>query len=369
MKLRRFSLGILSLLFLIACGNKQDDKKEAQEAPEYETMVVSEKDTELRTTFPATIKGKEDVEIRPRIDGFIDAIYIDEGSVVRKGQILFKINSPSTEQNVTTAQASVASAEAALQTAELNVKRIRPLAEEGIVSQTQLETYENTYKSSQATLNQARATLKNALETRKWTEVSSPVNGVIGTVSFRLGSLVNSNNILTTVANIGNVYAYFSMNEKDLISFLDGVEGKNQAEKIKNTPPVNFTLSNGEKYSEEGKIETITGIINVTTGTANFRAEFANPNGILRSGTSGRISIPKQVKNAIVIPQKATKTLQNKILVYVVDNESTTNQTVVSVVPTPDGQNYIVTEGLKAGDRIVSNGMQTIQDKMKIKTK
>lgn len=369
MKLRRLSFGILSLLFLVACGNKQEGKEGTQEAPEYATMVISEKDTELRTTFPTTIKGKEDVEIRPRIDGFIDAIYIDEGSVVKKGQILFKINSPTTEQAVAAAEASVTTAQAALNTAELNVKRIRPLAEKGIVSQTQLETYENSYASSQASLSQAQATLKSARESRSWANVTSPVNGVVGSVSFRLGSLVNSNNVLTTVANIGNVFAYFSMNEKDVLSFLEGVEGKTQAEKIKNMPQVTLTLSNGNEYSEKGKIETITGTINVNTGTANFRAEFPNPNGILRSGTSGRISIPRLVKDAIVIPQKATKTMQNKVIAFVVDNESVANQTVISVIATPDGQNYIVTEGLKVGDKIVSDGIATIQDKMKIKTK
>ncbi len=368
MKLKRLSIGILSLLLLIGCGNKQDNKGQ-QQIPEYETLVVSEKDAELETVFPVTIKGKEDVEIRPRIDGFIDAIYIDEGSVVKKGQILFKINSPSTEQAVVSAEATVSSAQASLNTAELNVKRIRPLAEKGIVSNTQLETYENTYSSAQASLNQALATLKSARESRTWASVSSPVNGVVGEISFRLGSLVNSNNVLTTVANIGNVYANFSMNEKDMLTFLKDIEGKTQAEKIKNIPPVTLTLVNGEKYSEKGKIETITGTVNVTTGTANFRAEFPNPNGKLRSGTSGRISIPKYVKNVIVIPQKATKTLQNKILVFVVNNESKTKQTPVSVIPTPDGQNYIVTEGLKAGDRIVSEGMATIQDNMEIKTK
>lgn len=366
MKLRRLSIGLISLLLLASCGRKQEDRETV--VPEYETMVLSEQNVELHTKYPATIKGKEDIEIRPRIDGFIDHIYIDEGSVVRAGQTLFKINSPSAEQAITTNKAAIISAEANLNTAKLNVDRIRPLAEKGIVSKVQLDTYENAYESAKASLEQAKAALKNAEETYKWTLVSSPVDGVVGEIPFRLGSLVNSSNVLTTVANTGNVFAYFSLNEKNMVSFLDNIEGETQAQKIKNMPPVRLTLLNGEEYSEAGKIETITGSINVRTGTANFRAEFPNKNGVLRSGTSGTIIIPKQVENAVVIPQKATRALQDKVLAFKVEDDIV-KQTVISVIPTPDGRYYVVTDGLSKGDRIVSDGIRTIQDKMTIKVK
>lgn len=367
MKLRRLSIGFLSLLLLASCGGNKGEREVV--IPEYETMVVTTQDAELLSTYPATIRGKEDIEIRPRIDGFIDKIYIDEGSVVRAGQPLFKINSPSSEQAVTTAQAAVASAEANVATAKLNVDRFRPLAEKGIVSKVQLDTYENTYQSALASLEQAKAQLRNAQATMSWTEVSSPVNGVVGQIPYRLGSLVNNTYVLTTVANTGNVFAYFSLNEREIMDLLGSLDGKTQAEKIKNMPKVRLTLSNGEQYSEEGTIETISGTVNIATGTANLRAEFPNKGGLLRSGTSGRISIPRHMEDVIVIPQKVTRSLQDKTLVFKVQNDTMAVQTIVTVLPTPDGKDYVVTDGLAKGDKIVSNGLLTIQDKMRIQTK
>lgn len=330
-------------------------------------MLVSKQSTTLQTTYPVTIKGKEDIEIRPRIDGFIDAIYIDEGSAVRKGQSLFKINSPETEQALTTAQAAVTAAEAQVATAKLNVDRITPLAEKGIVSNVQLETFKNTYASALASKAQADASLKNAQAKLGWTNVTSPVDGVVGEIPYRLGSLVNNQNVLTTVANTSNVFAYFSLNEKALNDFLGLLEGKTQAEKIKNAPQVVLTLANGTVYPEKGTIETITGTVNVTTGTANFRAEFPNKEGHLRSGTSGKIAIPRVLDDVIVIPQKATFAQQDKVLVYKVQADSVI-QNIISVLPTPDGRNYVVTGGLKEGEKIVTEGVATLSEGKKIKT-
>jgi len=366
MNLKKISLGVLTLLLLASCGGKQDK----QEAPlaEYKTMVLSEQNATLESAYPATIKGQEDIEIRPRIDGFIDAIYVDEGSVVRKGQPLFKINSPSSEQNIRTAQASVASAEAGLNTAQVNVDRMRPLAEKGIISNVQLQTTENTYATAQATLAQAKATLMNAQASLGWTTVTSPVDGIVGAIPFRQGSLVNNSNTLTTVANTSNVYVYFSVNEKDLVSLLESLDGKTQAEKIKNMPPVSLVLANGSVYAEKGKISTITGQVNVSTGTVNFRADFQNKEGLLRSGFSGRVVIPTEVYNTYVIPQAATFKKQDKTLAYKVQGDSVV-ENLVTVLPLPDGKQYVVTDGLKAGDRIVVEGLATLSNGKKIAAK
>jgi len=364
MNLKQIAFGATALLMITSsCGYKMGNANTAPQ--EYPTQVLSEQNVQLQTVYPGTIKGQNDTEIRPRIDGFIDAIYVDEGTVVKKGQTLFKINSPIAEQALRTAQAAVASAKAQQNTAQLNVDRFTPLAEQGIVSQVQLDTYRNAKLSAQAALAQAQAQFDNATAQVSWTNVSSPVDGIVGSIAYRLGSLVNNGNVLTTVSGSNNVFAYFSMNEKDLVTLLDKLPGNNQAEKINNLPEVNFRMADGSIYNEKGKVKTITGLVDVTTGTVTLRAEFPNAQGALRSGFSGNVIIPKSVNNAIVIPQKATFTRQDKYLTYKVQGDSVVS-TLISVVSTPDGKSYVVTNGLSKGDRIVSDGIATLADGKKI---
>lgn len=365
MKTKMILSGAIALLGLASCGNSGQTNQEAP-SQEYPVMVLNKQDANMQSVYPATIKGQEDIEIKPRIDGYIEAIYVDEGSVVRAGQILFKINSPSSEQALTSAKASVSSEKAQVNTAKVNVDRYRPLAEKGIVSEVQLQTYENAYETALASLEQAEATLKNAQATMSWTTVTSPVDGVVGEIPYRKGSLVNNSNTLTTIANTGNVYAYFSLNERKLMSFLDGVEGSTQSEKIRNMEPVSLILADGSEYEDKGRIETITGTVDVTTGSANFRAEFSNKQGRLRSGTSGKIIIPKTLENVFVIPQKATFSQQDKVLVYKLEGD-TVKQQIISVQTMPNGQDYAVTSGLSDGDKIVSDGVATLRNGMKIK--
>ena len=345
-------LGMVSLLVLVSCGKKAEQQQ--AEPQSYDVITVGKQNATLQSVYPATIKGKQDVEIRPRIDGFIQEIYVDEGSIVRKGQSLFKIDSPQAEQAVTTAQAAVS-------TAKINVDRLSPLAEKGIISKVQLATAEESYKS-------ALAVLKNAQEAVKWAQVLSPVDGVVGTISYRQGSLVNSGNVLTTIANTSDVYAYFSLNEKALMALLNNIEGSTQAAKIKNLPEVTLVLADGTEYPEKGKIETISGMVNVTTGSANFRANFPNKQGFLRSGVSGKVIIPQEVSDVFVIPQQATFQLQDKILVFKVQGDSVA-QAVVNATPLPDGKNYAVSGGLSDGEQIIESGVATLRHGSKIKVK
>lgn len=367
MKTKTIFSGAIILLILASCGNS-NTTNQSDEVLKYPVMVLNRQHANMQSVYPATIRGQEDIEIKPRVDGFIEAIYVDEGSVVKAGQLLFKINSPSSEQALASAKASVNSAKAQVNTAQVNVNRYRPLAEKEIVSEVQLQTYENAYETALASLKQAKANLKNAQATISWVTVTSPVDGVVGDIPYRKGSLVNSDNSLTTIANTGNVYAYFSLNERKLMDFLEGVEGNTQSEKIKNIPPVTLVLSDDSEYSEKGKIETITGTVDITTGTANFRAEFPNKSGKLRSGTSGKIVIPKTLNDIFLIPQKATFSQQDKVLVYKLENDSVKQQ-VISVQSTPDGQNYAVTNGLSDGDTIVYDGIATLRNGMKISIK
>jgi len=367
MKTKVILSGAIVLLGLASCGNSNQSSHEAT-VQEYPVMTVNRQDANMQSVYPATIKGQEDIEVKPRVDGYIEAIFVDEGSVVRAGQALFKINSPASEQSLTSARAAVNSEKARVNTAKVDVDRYRPLAEKGIVSEVQLLTYENAYETALAALQQAEATLKNAQATMSWTTVTSPVDGVIGSIPYRKGSLVNSNNTLTTIANTGNVYAYFSLNERKLMDFLDGVEGSTQSQKIANMPPVTLVLSDGSEYGERGRIETITGTVDITTGSANFRAEFPNKSGKLRSGTSGKIIIPKVLDDVFVIPQKATFSQQDKVLVFKMEGDSVKQQ-LISVHTMPNGQDYAVTGGLTDGDKIVSDGVATLRNGMKIAVK
>jgi membrane fusion protein (multidrug efflux system) len=365
---RTYLAGLAAVLLLLstaACRRQQSVGTGDVTPPKYPTALIATGSTELVAVYPATVRGREDIEIRPRIDGFIDNIFIDEGSAVKQGQILFKINSPQAEQAVTTAKAAVTSAEAQVATAGLNVERMKPLAEKGIISPVQLETYQNAYSSAQAAHAQTLAQLKNAEATLSWTSVTSPVDGYVGAVTYRKGSLVNNQNVLTTVANTTTVFAYFSLNEKAFVEFLGRLEGNTQAEKLRNAPEVTLTLADGTAYPRKGRIETITGVVNVSTGSVSFRAEFPNEEGILRSGMSGKISIPTHYDSVVLIPQKSTFAQQDKVLVYVVE-DGAVKQRIVDVESTPDGQTYIVHKGLTVGERIVTDGVATLVNGTKI---
>lgn len=344
--------GISYLMLISACKNNQAVINPADQIKSYPVSTLTPQDVELQSVFPAIIKGQEDIDIKPRIDGFIEALYVDEGSIVKKGQSLFKINSPSSVQALENAQALY-------NTARLDLDRMRPLAEKGIISKVKISTYENTFASAKAALDQAKASIA-------WTTVTSPVNGTVGSIPYRLGSLVNNSTVLTTVANTTNVIAYFSMNEKELYKFMKNWDGKTQGEKIKNMPPVKLILSEGSEYEEKGHIQTISGVVDPLTGAVNFRALFANKNGLLRSGTSGKIIIPRLLKNVLVVPQKATFYQQDKILIYKVQGDSVV-QKVITVEPTPDSKNYAVLEGLVSGDKVVTDGLITLKNGKKIK--
>jgi membrane fusion protein (multidrug efflux system) len=321
------------------------------EVKSYQVQTLKPQDVELQSVFPAVIKGKEDVDIKPRIDGFIEVVYVDEGAKVKKGQSLFKINSPSSVKALEEAQAKY-------NTAKLDVERMRPLAEKNIISKVQLDSYQNALDIAKATLEQSKATIS-------WVNVTSPVDGVVGTIPYRLGSLVNSSSILTTVSNTSTLIAYFSMNEKELYEFLLGLKGETKEEKIKNIPDVKFRMPNGTMYEESGRIETISGIVDQTSGTVSFRASFPNKKGILLSGTSGNVIISKLMKEALIIPQKSTFSQQDKILVYKVQADSVL-QDAIMVKSLPDGINYVVLDGLESGDKIVTDGIATLRNGQKI---
>ncbi|URM36271.1 efflux RND transporter periplasmic adaptor subunit [Flavobacterium anhuiense] len=364
-------LSILAASLIIASCGKNDKSAQAEGAPqikEYKTVTLQPESATLNSDFPASIQGQQNIEIRPRVEGYIDKIFVDEGAVVKAGQPLFKISAPEYEQQVRTATASIKSAQAEVSSAKLAVNKVKPLVEKGIISKYDLESAQYTYESAMASLAQANAALVNAKVNLGYTTVTSPVNGVVGSIPFRLGSLVSSNTAepLTTVSSIGNVYAYFAMNEKVLLNFTKDAGGSlNQ--KIKSMPEVSLVLSDGSTYDQKGKIETVNGLINTETGTVNFRARFPNPKGVIRSGSSTTVQIPNFVKDAIIIPQSATFELQDKMFAVVVGKDKKTRNANITVLDNSAGNYYVVTSGLKPGDEIVLEGVASLKEGTEIK--
>ena len=366
-------LSILAASIVIAsCGKKDDKSAQAGGAPqvkEYKTLALQPESATLYTDFPASIQGQQNIEIRPRVEGYIDKIYVDEGAVVKAGQPLFKISAPEYEQAVRTASASIKSAQAEVSTAKLAVHKVKPLVEKGIISKYELESAQYTYESAMASLAQANAALVNAKVNLGYTTVASPVSGVVGSIPFRLGSLVSSATAepMTTVSSIGNVYAYFALNEKMLLNFTQENSGASLAQKIKKMPEVSLVLSDGTTYAEKGRIETVNGLINTETGTVNIRARFPNPKGIIRSGSSTTVRIPNVVKEGIIVPQSATFELQDKIFAVTVGKDGKTKNVTITKLENTAGNYYVVTSGLKSGDQIVLEGVASLKEGSEIK--
>ena len=344
--------GLVIVMLLISCKNEKSTQKQQVEIKSFPAQILKPQQVELQSVFPAVLKGQEDIDIKPRVEGFIEEVYVDEGAKVKKGQPLFKINSPSSVKSMEEAQADY-------NTAKLDVERMRPLAEKNIISKVQLDSYENSLDAAKATLEQAKATMG-------WVTVTSPVDGVVGTISYRLGSLVTSSSVLTTVANTSKIFAYFSINEKELYDFIDKWKGKTKDEKIRNMSDVKLVLSNGTEYDEPGRIETISGVVDQTSGTVNIRASFPNARGLLLSGASGKIIIPQNIEDALVIPQKVTFSQQDKTIIYKVQGDSAV-QKVITVEATPDGKSYVILSGLSTGDKIVTDDIISLSNGQKIK--
>jgi len=364
---------LIVLSYLTSCGNKDQKTaagaNAANQVKEYPVLTIMPRTITLYTDHPATIEGQQNVEIRPKVDGYMEHIYVDEGSTVKKGQLLFQISAPQYEEAVRTAQADIKIAEANVNAAQMEVNKVRPLVEKNIISKYELQSAEYTLQAKQAALAQARAALANARTNLGYTYVNSPVNGVVGTIPYKIGSLVSSNTTqpLTTVSNIGNIYAYFSINEKQALEFAKNTKGATTAERLASLPPVTLVLADGTIFPHKGRIETASGLINTETGSVSVRATFPNPNNIVRSGSSGSVRIPRTVDSALLVPQKATYELQGKKFVYLVSDSGTVKSAEIKVLDNSDGQNYVVQQGLHAGDKIVLEGVATLREDAAIK--
>lgn len=334
---------------------------------EFPVETIGSNSASLQSTYPATIKGIQDVEVRPKVSGFITKVYVHEGQTVKAGQLLFTIDSETYQAAVRQAQASVNTARAQLNTARLTFENNKKLYDKKVIGQYELSTAQNSYATAQAALAQAQAALASAKETLSWCRVVSPTSGVVGSLPYKAGALVSASSPdpLTTVSDVSTVEVFFSMSEGDILN-MTRTSGSVSAA-LKELPLVKLQLVNGTLYNHPGKVVKMSGVINQSTGAYSLIAHFANPERILKSGGAGQIIIPRTNNHAIVIPQEATSSVQDKLFVYKVGKDNKVYYTEIKVNPQNDGNTYIVTSGLSVGDRIVVKGLTKLSDKMEIK--
>ncbi len=348
---------LVSLSLFCACN--ESEQTSANE--NYKTMTVATADQTLQTTYPATLKGKQSVEIRPQVGGVITDICINEGDAVRKGQILFVIDQVPYKSALETARANVRSAEAKLETARLTATSREELYKEKVVSEFDLQTARNLLLEAEAALAQAKAAEVNAANNLSYTEVKSPVDGVASMIPYRVGALVSSNisEPLVTVSDDSEIFAYFSMAESHMLDMIQEYGSLEEAKE--KMPKVHLTMSNGKEYDAVGRIDAISGTIDGSTGAVGLRAVFSNKNHLLRNGGSANISIPSVHNSCIVIPQAATYELQNRLFVWkIVDGK--TQSSPITVHKYNDGKTYIVLSGLQAGETIISEGAGLVRE-------
>ena len=369
----------LAALLLTGCGKKNQRPNFGDN--EYPVIAVGAQNAQLQTTYPATIKGIQDVEIRPKVSGFITRLAVQEGQAVGKGQLLFVVDNETfaaavrqAEAAVKQAQASVASAEAQLATATLTYQNSENLFKNKVIGSYELQTAKNTMETARAQVQQtksavasAQAALPNARQNLSFCYVTSPTAGVVGNLPYKQGALVSpsSTPAVTTVSNISTVEVYFSMTEKDILAMTKNAGGMKAA--VSAYPPVKLRLADGTDYRHTGTVTKVSGLIDPATGSVSMIARFPNPDHLLKSGGSGSIIVPKTASNSIIIPQSLTAQVQDKIFVYKVDGQNKVHYTEITVSPNNDGKSFIVTSGLKVGDKIVSAGITKLNDGMEIK--
>ena len=352
---------------LASCGGGKSGGKPNFGDNEYAVRTVQGQDAALQTTYPATSKGVQDVEIRPKVSGFITKLCVKEGQQVKAGQLLFVIDNVTYAAAVRQARASVNAAKAQLNTARLTYKNSEKLFKNNVIGSYELQSSKNAMESAAAQLAQAEAAYISAKQNLNFCFVTSPANGVIGDLPYRVGALASasSQQALTTVSNNSTMQVYFSMTEKDLLDMSKTAGGVHAA--IASYPAVKLQLADGTIYEHPGKVATVSGVIDPTTGTVSMRADFPNPDRVLKTGASGSIVVPHTASNAVIVPQDAVVEVQDKHFVYVVGKDNKVKYTPVTLNTQNDGKNYIITSGLKVGDRFVVNGVTSLQDGMEIK--
>ena len=359
----------IRLIGIVGCTVWMASCKQATDAgvkPSFAIMEVKAADKELSTSYSATIRGRQDIDIYPQVSGTIEKLCVTEGQTVRRGQLLFVIDQIPYRAALKTAVANVEAARAAMATAELTYNSNKELYTQKVVSEFSLKTAENTYLTAKAQLTQAEAQEVNARNNLSYTEVKSPSDGVVGALPYRVGALVGANlpYPLTTVSDNSDMYVYFSMTENQLLALTRQYGSMDEA--LKNMPEVELILNDNSVYNKKGVIESISGVIDRQTGTVMARVVFPNESRLLHSGASGTVVVPSIYKDCIAIPQGATVQMQDKVVVYkVVDGKAVS--TLITVAGISDGREYVVLSGLQSGDEIISEGAGLVREGTQVK--
>ena len=350
--------GLILGLGLTSCGSKEQSQMGQQSAPNIAVITVKKGTADLESAYPAIIKGKKDVEIRPQVTAFITRVCVDEGQQVSAGQTLFILDQVQFEAAVNQAEAAVAVARESLNSAKITASNKQKLYDKNIISEYENQLAQNDLASAKAQLAQAEANLVNARKNLSYTVVKAPSAGYVGSIPNREGSLASPSSVspLTTISDISEVYAYVSFNEKQILEMTNG-GATSLSNALAALPPVKLQLSDGSIYPETGKVATLTGLIDNTTGSASVRVLFPNKNGMLRSGSTGTILIPVHEENVYTIPQNATTEIQNIRYAYVVGDSNKVVSKQIKVLANNDGKNFFVTSGLNDGDRVVIEGV------------
>lgn len=355
----KFSGLLFVVLLFSACGFQQQN--EGEEPKNYELLTITANNYELTTEYAASLKGQQDIRIIPRIEGYLGGIYVREGERVREGQLLFRVDAATYRAAAASANANVEQMTAVLERTQLEYDGKRQLHTKSIISDYELSIAHSDLAVAKANLAAAKAALASAQNELGYTELRSPSNGVVGRIRYRKGDFVSPNlqEGITIVADNSVIRAYFSMSERDLMEYL--YQYKTMDAAIRNMPEVRLMLSDDRLYERSGKVESISGIVDETTGAVSVCALFDNRDGILLSGGTGRIVMPSVRENVIVIPQEATYEIQDKVYVYkVVDGK--TVSTIIEVEPQNNGKEYVVLSGLQEGDVIIAKGAGFVQE-------
>ncbi|MBE8720760.1 efflux RND transporter periplasmic adaptor subunit [Sphingobacterium pedocola] len=352
----------LSAILLYSCSTGTS-KPGGLPSPSLPVMTIESADETLYREYPASIEALANIEIRPQVNGTLERIYIDEGAKVSKGQLLFKINDQPYQEQLNQAHANLQAAKAALDNAELEVEKKTRLVSNKVLTDFQLQTAVSSRNAAKASVQQALSAVESAKINLGYTLIKASVDGYIGRLQKKQGSLVapTDQEALTELSNVKELHVYFSLGENDFIDFKNNVQGASIEQKLNNLPPITLILSDQSIYEHEGRIDMVDGQFDKNTGSITLRATFSNPEGILRSGNTGKIRIEKKYSQTLLIPQMATVEMQDKIFVYTVDKEHKVSQQPIEIIG-KSGANYLVKSGIKQGDKIVYKGIDLLQD-------